>query len=134
MQPPVANRIGGRIGLFPVARHHDVAAHDDLADLAGRKSGPVAVDDSDLDVGPGHADALDTFAPAWVIAVGVIGLRQRGDRHRRLALAVDLGEARSEDLERVGEIGQVHRCPAVDDRLQAGEVGVRGWPGRWRVA
>ncbi len=80
--------------------------------------GLVLVDDAHLDVGAGHADALQALATPRVISIGVVGLRQRRDRHRRLALTVDLGEARAEDLERLLEIGEVHRRAAVDDRLQ----------------
>ena len=85
----------------------------------------VVVDDADLDVGAGDADALQAVAPAGMIAVGVVRLRQGGDRHRRLALPVDLGQAWTEDGEGVLQIGQVHRRAAVDDRLQVRQVGCR---------
>ena len=48
---------------------------------------------------------------------------QAGDRHRRLALAEELVEARPEQAERLLQVGDVHRPAAVGDRLQIGEVG-----------
>ena len=53
----------------------------------------------------------------------VVCLGQGGDRHRRLALPVDLGQPGAEDGEGVLQVGQVHRCAAIDDGLQVGEVG-----------
>ena len=124
VQPAAAQGLGGGLGLVPVAGHDDVAADDDLADLADRKLAVGVVDDADLDVGAGDADALHAVAPAGMVPVGVVGLGQGGDRHRRLALPVDLGQARPEHGQGVLQVGQVHRCAAVDDRLQVGEVGV----------
>ena len=43
----------------------------------------------------------------------------RGDRHRRLALAVDLREPRAQRGERRLAVGDVHRPAAVDDRSSA---------------
>ena len=110
-------------GCVPVAGHDHVAADDHLADLAGGELAVVVVDDADLDVGAGEADALQAVPPPGMVPVGVVGLGQRGDRHRRLALPVDLGQAGAEHVEGVLEVGQVHRCAAVDDRLEVGEVG-----------
>jgi len=53
----------------------------------------------------------------------MLPLRQPGDRHRRLALAVKLKETRAEDLQRLFEVGNVHRPAAVIDRAQIGEIG-----------
>ncbi len=124
VQPPAAQRLGGGLRLVPVAGHHHVATHDDLAGLAGRERVVGIVDDAHLDVGARHADAVHVLTPPRIAAVGVVGLGQRGDGHRRLALPVDLGEARPEQVERVLQVGEVHRRAAVDDRLQVGQVGV----------
>src|ERR671931_316840 len=49
----------------------------------------------------------------------VIALWQAGDGHRRLALAVELVEARAEELDRAQRIGDVHGRTAIDERAQA---------------
>jgi hypothetical protein len=58
---------------------------------------------------------------AWrgVHRVGQVRARQRGAHHRRLALPVDLDEARSHDPQRALDVGGVHRCATVDDGLEA---------------
>ena len=81
------------------------------------------VDDPDLDVGAGNADALQALPPSGMDPVGMVCLGQGRDRHRCLALPVDLGQAGTEDGEGILQVGQVHRCAAVDDGLQVGEVG-----------
>ena len=43
--------------------------------------------------------------------------RERRRDHRRLALAVDLHEARAHHAQRAQGVGEVHRRPAVDDGL-----------------
>ena len=58
VQPAAAQRLGGGLGLVPVAGHHHVAPDQDLADLAGGELAVVVVDDADLDAGAGDADAL----------------------------------------------------------------------------
>ena len=60
--------------------------------------------------------------------IGMRALVQRGDAHRALALAVDLGEPMAEHGMRAVEIGEVHRPAAIDDGLEAGMVGARGAP------
>ena len=97
---PSLQRLAGRLGVVPVAGHDDVAADDDFAPLAGRELGPVLVDHADLDVGardPGRGDP----AVAARLEADVVGDRQHRDRHRRLALAVDLDEDRPEGRHRV---------------------------------
>ena len=123
VQPASPQRLGGGIGLLPVAGHDHVAPDHHLADLAGGEVAVGVVDDADLDVGAGDADALQAVPPPGMVPVGVVCLGQGGDRHRRLALPVDLGQAGAEDGEGVLQVGQVHRCAAIDDRLQVGEVG-----------
>jgi len=58
--------------------------------------------------------------------MGVVGMHAFGeacDRHRRLALAVELVETRPEELQRALEIGDVHRPAAVKDRPQIAQIG-----------
>ena len=133
VQPASPQRLGGGIGLVPVASHDHVAPDDHLADLVDGEFAAIVVDDADLDVGAGETDALQAFPPPRVVPVGVVGLGQGGDRHRRLPLPVDLGEARTEDGEGILQVRQVHRCAAIDDRLEVGEIaggngGVTGQP------
>ena len=60
---------------------------------------------------------LDSLLGADVVALG-----QVGDHHRRLGLAVVLGEDRAEPLDRLLEPHRVDRGGAVVDRLQRGQV------------
>jgi hypothetical protein len=101
VQPAVPQRLGGGIGLVPVAGHDHVAPDHHFADLGGGEFPAVLVDDADLDVGARDADALQALPPPGMVSVGVVCLGQGGDRHRRLALPVDLGQAGAEDTERV---------------------------------
>ena len=50
-------------------------------------------------------------------------LRQRRDRHRAFALAVDLRQPRPEAVERLERILDIHRRAAPDDRAQIGRIG-----------
>ena len=43
---------------------------------------------------------------------------QRGDRHRRLALAVDLHKALAHGGDGVPDVGEIHRPAAIDDGAQ----------------
>src|SRR5471032_2147949 len=61
--------------------------------------------------------------PARMVALGVLRLREAGDRHRRLALAVDLREARAEEGERALQIRHINRPAAIDDGLEDRVVG-----------
>jgi hypothetical protein len=55
--------------------------------------------------------------------VGVVRLRQRGDRHRALALAVDLRQAMAEGRRSRARGRRAYMGPAaIDDRLQAGRA------------
>jgi hypothetical protein len=51
-----------------------------------------------------------------MLAVGDVVLRQGRDRHRNLALAVDLRETRAEAFNRLERVGDVHRRAAPNDR------------------
>jgi len=50
-----------------------------------------------------------------VIAIGDLLLRQRADRHRALALAVNLRKAWAKSVDGIARVGNVHRCAAPDD-------------------
>ena len=113
-QPAVAQRLGRGGGVAPVAGHHDVAAADDLADLARRERPPVGADDRDLDAAARPADRAEDR----LVGERVVGAAQARDRHRRLALAVDLREHRAEGGERLLQLLDVHRPAAVDDAAQ----------------
>jgi len=47
-----------------------------------------------------------------------------GNRHRRLALPVELVEPRAKELQRPLEIGDIHRAAAIEDRSQTAQIGV----------
>ena len=50
-----------------------------------------------------------------VRAVAVMEFRQRGDRHRALALAVDLREAIAEQLHRCVKVRRIHRPATINE-------------------
>ena len=127
VQPAFPQSLGRGVRLVPVAGRDHVAPDHHLTDLAGGEFAAV-VHDADLDIGTGDADALHTVRPPGMVPVGVVCLGQTRDRHRRLALPVDLGQPGTEHGERVLEVGQVHRRATVDDRLQVGEVRVGDGP------
>ena len=53
------DRLGGVLGVVPVAAHHRPAAQHDRADVAGRRSGAaVVVDDPQLDAAVGRPDGV----------------------------------------------------------------------------
>ena len=118
-EPAVAQRLRGRLRVAPVARHHRVAADDDLAGRADREIAAVAIDDAHFDERLRDADRLDPLRPARIGVVGEVRARERGDRHRRFALAVDLDEARAHRRQRAPDVLAVHRPAAVDDGLEA---------------
>ena len=125
VEPPAAQRGGGRLGVAPVALHHRVAAHQHLAGRSSRQGSIVLVGDEDLDPGLGDADRRETLQVPRMRAVGEVLAAERGDRHRALALAVDLDEALAHHRERVLDVGEIHRPAAVDDGLEPVERGVR---------
>src|SRR6266568_1237544 len=121
MQPAAAQSLGVGRRIFPIAFHDAVAAGHDLADLAGRHFVVIVVDHTDEHAGARHAARAEPLAPARIAGIGMETLGKPGDRHRRLALAVKLIEPRSEEAERLFEIGDIHRPAAVIDRLQIGK-------------
>ena len=97
VQPAVLDRRGGCRLVVPVAGHHQLAAHQDLAVLG----------DADLDVGERRADRVE---------LGAVGAVARDDR-RRLGLAVALQQAHAERREEHGDL-VVERRAAGDERLE----------------
>ena len=113
MQPPAGERLRGRVRIAPVAAHHRRAAHPNLP-VARRRGASTAT----LDAGLRDADRAQARVVAACDGVGDERAVHRGDRHRRFALAVDLGEPRAQRGERRLRVLHVHRSAAVDDRLQ----------------
>ena len=100
VEPAAAHRHRGRLGIVVVALHHDVAAHDDLADRRAvvRHLAPLVVDHAQL-AGRDQLDALPRLDH------GALGRRQRvvlgprladRDERRRLGQAVDLRDRPAE--------------------------------------
>ena len=83
MQPAVAQRLCGQVGLAVVAGHRDRAAPYDFAGFAGRQVAAVVADDPQLVEGRRHADAAR-------LAQGVVAV-EHGDES--LGEAVQLVEA-----------------------------------------
>ena len=80
MHPPVGfDHLGGLLGVVEVPDHDVVAAHDDLALLAGRQRPHVVVDDAHLDVAYGRPDVRATVSgsSSWlqIVAVPVHSVR-----------------------------------------------------------
>jgi hypothetical protein len=64
-----------------------------------------------------------TLLPVGMRLVGVHRLVDPGDRHRALALTVELIELGAEQLQRTLEIGEVHGRTAEDDGLEPARIG-----------
>ena len=108
-------RVGRRrVGVVPVARHHDVTAAGDLTDRVDTGRRPVRAEHHDVDPGARVPDR----AERRVVGVQVVGAPEPRDRHRRLTLAVELDEDRAERRHRLLQAVHVHRAAAVDHRAQ----------------
>src|SRR6266542_6956084 len=68
--------------------------------------------------------AAESCVPARVIAVRDVLFRQRSDRHRALALPVDLNKPRAETVERAQRILDIHGRAAPDDGANVLRVAV----------
>src|SRR3984893_17791268 len=99
MQPAAAQCLVRRFRVLPIAFHHAIALRDDLTDLAGRQLAVAIVDDLDEDPGARHAARPEPLAPMRMVRVGVHALVEPSDRHRRLALTIELVEARGEETQ-----------------------------------
>src|SRR5260221_476819 len=82
--------------IFPEAGHDAVGARDDLADLALRQLALGVVEDLHFAAGAREAAARELVEQRGLVQL----LRQPGDGHRRLALAVELIQPLAEELDR----------------------------------
>ena len=122
VQPAARERPGGGLRIVQVPRHHDLPAHRDLADLARPERPVVGVEHRELDTRLRPTDRRQPSEQLLVARTGVLRRGQHRDRHRRLSLAVDLGQARPEPVERAQAVRDVHRPAAVDHGLQPRRV------------
>ena len=87
---------------------------------------PSSPQHRDVHAGPGVADRAEDR----VVGAEVVGSAQARDRHRRLALPVELREDRAERGHRLLQAVDVHRAAAVDHRAQISRArAVRSAPG-----
>src|SRR5262249_59407581 len=93
-----------------------VAAPGDLAGLSGRQGAVVAIRHDHLDTGKRTSGGGEPRLPARMAAFADVLLRERGNGHRALALAINLGEPRPETIKRAQRILDIHRRAAPDDR------------------
>src|SRR5262249_41056325 len=100
VQPAAAQGARARLCVAPVAGHDAGATAEDFAGLARRERPVVLVRHHHLDTGKRPPGRGETLAPARMLARGDVLLRQHRDRHRALALAVDLHKARAKTVER----------------------------------
>ena len=82
VQPAAAQGRGRGLVVAPIAGHHHVAAAEDFAGLARRQWPVLRVRNHHLDAGIRPAGRGEPLAPARMIAVGDVFLRQRRDGHR----------------------------------------------------
>ena len=116
---PCAAGLGGGLGVLVVARHHQRAAHADLAALAARQLAAVARPGSPRAPAAraGRRTTAARRAPA-AVGVEVVGRRHHRDHHRRLGLAEQLRHHRADPVQRLLEPGRRHRRGAVPEALQ----------------
>ena len=125
VQPAIAQRLRGQLGLVPVAFHHQRPAHDDLAVLSWRQKAVLGVDDGQLAADQRPAYRIG-FAEVPVLGPGVERW-QRGHAGGRFGHAVAgheacLGEVFLRfDHQRLG-----HRRGAVEKGFHAGQVEFAG--------
>src|SRR5579871_1069870 len=101
VQPAALERGFARLRIFPVTRHHHVALAENFAGRVRGQGAILRVRNLHLDASEGPAGGAELFRPARVLAVGDFGFRQQRDRHRALALTVDLREAIAEAVDRI---------------------------------
>ena len=116
----MAQRLGGFGGLVPIALHHDRAAHADLAHGAVGHLVSILVEQPHLVAHAGRATGGQAFG---VVHRVMLMLVQHRHRVGRLRLGIELHEHRAEHLQAFGQPGGRHRRGAVDDQLQAAQVG-----------
>src|SRR5580693_7046497 len=123
VQPTTAQGFGTGHGVVPIAFHDAVAAGDHLADFAARELTVTIVDNLDENPSARHPTRTEPIAPAGMRPLGVQALVEGGNRHRRLALSVELVEPRPEQLQSALEIGHVHWTAAIEDRPKVSQIG-----------
>ena len=122
MQPAAGQRLRCRLRVIPVAQHDGITAADDLPHRARRQRPVLRIDHPHLDHAlrlPGRGDAL---LPARMIAHRILRLGHAGDGHRTFALPVKLCQLVAQHIERLFQVGHIHRRAAIDDGLQIAEV------------
>jgi hypothetical protein len=97
VQPPVAQRGSGPFGIAPIAGHHRLAAHENLA----------VVGDPHLDAREGRADGVELHSARRIYT----------DDRRGLGLAVALQQAHAEGGEEESDL-DVERGAAGDQGLE----------------
>ena len=119
LQPPVANRFGGGLGVTPITGHDQLAAHTNLTHLAHGQFGTRLVANPHLDHGLCVAHRGQAFTPAWVVGVQHIALGQDADGHGAFALTVNLRKVGPDDLQSLFDVRQIHGAAAINDGGQA---------------
>ena len=124
MQPSVAQSGGGGLRILPISRHHHISATDNFTCFSNRQRAVLAIHDGHLDAGIRAASGGESCLPARMIAVRDVLFRERSDRHRALALPVDLNKPRAETVERAQRILDIHGRAAPDDGANVLRVAV----------
>src|SRR5262245_4531180 len=119
MEPAVAERLRGRVGVVPVTLHHEVATYDDLPRRSRRNITVHVVDHPDLDPGGLASSRAEAAPPDWIIAGEMIALGQDRADHWRLALSKDLAKDRPERPHRLLLLIDVHRGAAIENGMEA---------------
>ena len=118
MQPAVGERLRRGFRVAPVAAHNGRSAHQDLADFACGQRQVAGAGDAHVDARLRATDRHDARIVTARHRVGEQRAVHCGNGHRRLALAVDLREARPERHECGLAVFAVHRPAAIDDAFQ----------------
>ena len=118
-EPAVYKRLGAGLCVPPIARHNSIPAHHDLADFAAWKFHAIRPTDHDFNSRLRAPHRAKSLAPAWVAAVRHIVARQCRYAHRTLALPVNLQENGAKILNRLDDVGIIHRATCINDTAQA---------------
>ena len=112
--------VSGGLGVVPVTGHDGAAPYDHLADLALRQGVVAVVHDAHVDRRQGRAGGGEPLQIAWVAGIAVGRLRQPGNGHRRLPLAIHLDQLGPDTVDRAQEVLHVHGTATVGEGFQAG--------------
>src|SRR5439155_8630948 len=119
MQPSSGQRFCGRVWIAPIALHHGRTAHQHFADFSRWQCTIELI--ANLYVDPGLCDP-DRADARVIVAGDRFGKRQaihRRDRHRRLALPVNLRKTRPKRSERRLAVFDIHWAATVHDALES---------------